>query len=219
MPDFSHDRLCGAQTMQDTHEGIYASIKLPSNIVLGPDPDPVTGEENWDYVNFYLIYNHYVEAGISYAPNGVGFKIFMGTGIFQSNDYDKHWKSKTVGELGLNIGFGDTVTMRLEPNGARTKLFINGILIYDMENFQTQPLKAQVGYNHGCQDKQGYVQHNTATWSNIHLKRSGKWVPWDVPTWGYYTIRTRTAPYGILTAHPTSAYLAKPNGRDPATDE
>ncbi|MNI29721.1 hypothetical protein D3C73_835440 [compost metagenome] len=221
MISFQYDRLCGSQTLQTTHSGISAKITLPSNIIVGSSP--INGVKNDDYVNFYMIYNEEIEGGISWTPYAEdgksGFRIFLNTGAFEGGDA-LYWRSKNISDLGLSFGFGSTVTLTLVPtqSGKHSQLWVNGKMIWDLPNYRTQPITARVAYTHGCKDQYGYVQHNTATWSQTELLRNGVWVSWVGTDWGYGTYRKNDGAYGIYQPHPMSAYLSKPNGPDPAGD-
>lgn len=219
MADFNYDRLCGTQSLQTDHQGIMATITLPSNIYVGNQY--INGQANDDYVDFYLIYNDFLEGGISWTPYASdgkpGFRVFLNTGAFLGGDAN-YWRSKNISDLGLSFGFGDNVTLALVPknNGNNTDLYVNGVVVWTLSNYQTQPTGARVAYTHGCKDQFGYVQHNTATWSNVKVYRSGVWHNWLGTDWGYGTYRKNDEVYGIYYPHPMSAYLAKPNGPDPA---
>lgn len=108
------------------------------------------------------------------------------------------------------------LTLVPTQNGARSQLWVNSKIVYDLPNHKSQPTTARVAYTHGCKDQYGYVQHNTATWSQIEILRNGAWEGWGASNWGYAPYRKNANAYGIYTEHPVSAYLAKPNGPSPA---
>jgi hypothetical protein len=190
MPEnIAYDRLCGVKSLQN-FSGIYADFQIPTNIVTTA-PSDSTGASNPDFAAFYLIFNSYVEGGISWkksnATGGLnGLHFFLNT--YGGDGPYPYWQSVPVENYhssGLYIGLGSTITLRLEVNGARSQLYCNGVLIFDQPNFTTQPSSAIVGYTHGVQDQIGWDQHNTATWSNIHVLNNNSWVTWDAATWGY----------------------------------
>ncbi|HWO95597.1 hypothetical protein P4H70_06725 [Paenibacillus ehimensis] len=218
MAETKYDRLYGVKTWQKEFTGIYGSITLPTNAYA--DSPEGTPDKDIDYIDFYLILNDFIEAGISWQPR-TGWKLFLNTsgGIGPDSDSNgTYWDSKEVWKFSQpgisSIGFGSTITMRLECFGERSSFFVNGYELYNFKNYLPQYGPLTAGYTHGAKDQFGYAQHNTATWSNINLLKNGSWMPWAWE-WGYNKVTKHDERYGVYTINPLSAYLAKPNGRDP----
>lgn len=216
----AYDRLYGVKTMQKEFTGIYGSISLPSNAYA--DSPAGTLDSNIDYIDFYLILNDFIEAGISWQPR-TGWKLFLNTtgGIGPDSDgTNTYWDSKQVSQFSQpgisSIGFGSTITMRLECYGATSTFFVNGYSLYTFKNYIAQNGPLTAGYTHGAKDQFGYCQHNTATWSNVNLFQNGSWVPWNYQM-GYATNTKHAECYGVYTVNPLCAYLSKPNGPQPVT--
>jgi len=220
MADTRYDRLYGIKTWQKEFTGIYSNITLPTNAYA--DSPAGTPMKDIDYIDFYLILNDFIEAGISWQPF-TGWKLFLNTtggiGPDVGPDNTVYWESREVGTFtqpGIaQIGFGSTITMRLECYGDRSAFYVNGHELYNQKNYYPQNGPLTAGYTHGAKDQFGYCQHNTATWSNVNLMKNGAWMPWGWE-WGYNLVtKNDDSLYGVYTINPLSAYLAKPNGRQP----